>query len=198
MRKRAAVMIGRFQPPHLGHYVLLNRLKKHMRAHPELELDPVPVIVVVAGEKSSRDKARNPLSANERISFMGASGYTNGVKFVVGKSAIDGFKQVQQAGYEPVLVAAGSDRGENYKALLDRYFSDTEHHMLTMGRVENPPLEQTLQHLDKDLPISLVTGSLVRLAVTRGELDKFKLLTGLREPLASKLFNRLSKAMEGA
>ena len=211
--KRAAVVVGRFNPPTIGHYSVFDAVKKYIRNNQNLGLDAVPIVVVVAGKETSKDKTKNPLTANERISFMTASGKANGVKFLVASSAFQAFEEVRKAGYEPIAVAAGTDRADKYLEMLDKYYKtndgkEIDHYAITLNRVvesEEPKekvnkkaaLDDILQYLDDDLPTEMVSASLARRAVEKDEFDKFVIITGLTEKpaLARKMFDKIKASM---
>lgn len=213
--KRAAVIIGRFNPPTSGHYALFNTVKKFIRSNEDLRLEAVPIVVVVEGKETSKDKTRNPLTGDERVSFMIGSGKADGVKFLKAGSAFDAFEAVRKAGFEPIAIAAGSDRASNYLSMLDKYFktSDGEsikHHKIELPRSANEEtapkekidkdaaLADVLKYVDKDLPIEMVSASLARLAVKSGEREKFAIIVGLTDKpkLAALMFDKIKAAME--
>ena len=104
------MVIGRFNPPTKGHYAVINTVKKFIRENKNLGLEAGPVVVIVGGSKSDADKQRNPLSVEERELFMKASGYTNGCTFLSAKNAFEAFGLLRDKGFEPIAVAAGTDR----------------------------------------------------------------------------------------
>ncbi len=209
-QKKAAVVVGRMNPPTIGHYTVFDAVKKYIRDHGELQLEAVPIVVVITGKETSKDKKKNPLSADDRIAFMKASGRADGVKFIVAGSAFAAFEEVRKAGYEPVAVAAGSDRADSYLEMLDKYFTTKsggkiKHHAITLGRTmghvakkghEQQALADILANVDADVPVEMVSASLVRLAVKQGEFDKFVILTGLsaKPELAKKMFEKVKAA----
>lgn len=205
-KKRVAVVVGRMQPPTIGHYSVINQVKKFIASNPSLKLDTIPILVVIAGLKTGQDKSRNPLTADERISFMKGSGRADGVRFLKARSAFDAFEEVRKAGYEPIAIAAGVDRGRNYLAMLDKYYkaqddSVIKHHLIELPRTgaDNPAaLSDILKHMDKDIPITMVSASLARLAVKQGDLEKFAIIVGLSAKirLANIMFNKIRTAME--
>lgn len=211
--KRAAVIVGRFQPPTIGHYAVIDRVKKYIRDNPKLRLDLVPVVVVVDGKETSKDKRRNPLTAKERVSFMTGSGRADGVRFLTAGSAFEAFEAVRGAGFEPIAVAAGSDRAEQYLGMLDRYFlgprkAPIKHYEIVVDRALESTnvggledgLDDVLAHVDGDLPPSLVSGSLARRAAVKGERGKFAIITGLRHKprLADLLFKKVKGGADGS
>lgn len=211
--KRAAVVVGRFNPPTIGHYTVFNTVKKFIRDNENLNLDPVPIVVVIAGKETSKDKSKNPLTANERISFMKGSGNANGIKFLEADSAFNAFEAVRKAGYEPIAVAAGSDRGDKYLEMLDKYFKtqdgkEIDHYAITLDRVtesvqkekldKDAALSDVLKYMDDEIPTNMVSASLARLAVKKDEFEKFMIIVGLTEKpqLARKMFDKIKTSMK--
>jgi hypothetical protein len=211
--KRAAVMVGRFNPPTIGHYAVVNTVKKFITANPELKLDTVPIVVVIEGKETSKDKNRNPLTADERISFMKGSGRADGVRFLKAGSAFAAFEEVRKAGYEPIAVAAGADRGSNYLSMLDKYYKTQDgatikHQLIELPRAganeskekldKEAALADILKYTDADIPVTMVSASLARLAVLHGEREKFAIIVGLTDKpdLANMMFNKIKAAME--
>jgi hypothetical protein len=211
--KRAAVIVGRFNPPTIGHYAVVNTVKKFITANPEMKLDAIPIVVVVEGKETSKDKNRNPLTADERISFMKGSGKADGVRFLKAGSAFAAFEEVRKAGYEPIAVAAGADRGSNYLEMLNKYYkakdgSAIKHTLIELPRAgtnegeekldKDAALADILKYTDADIPVTMVSASLARLAVQRGEREKFAIIVGLTDKpdLANLMFNKIKAAME--
>ncbi len=211
--KKAAVVVGRMNPPTIGHYAVFDAVKKYIRDHEDLKLEAIPIVVIIEGKETSKDKKKNPLSAEDRIKFMTASGKADGIKFIVASSAFAAFEEVRKAGFEPVAVAAGSDRADSYLQMLDKYFltkagEKIKHHAITLGRTmghtakkghEKEALADILAHVDAEIPVEMVSASLARLAVQKNEQEKFAILTGLvdKPELAKKMFDKIKTAMNG-
>ena len=202
--RRAVVIVGRFQPPTIGHYKIINLAKKFIRENKHLELFTKPVVVIVDGKKSGLNKKENPLSVEERIYFMKHSTRANGVEFLSASSAYDAFNAVRRAGFEPIVVGAGSDRVQGYLDLLDDKFVDAkgkkQRHYSLHGldsRQELKPNEESLTKLaDESKPqVSQVSGSLARRAAELGYFDEFVKITGLEKniPAAKKMFNTIKE-----
>jgi hypothetical protein len=214
-QKRAAVIVGRFNPPTIGHYAVVDTVKKYITANPEMKLDVLPIVVVVEGKETSKDKLRNPLTAEERISFMKGSGKADGVRFLKAGSAFAAFEEVRKAGFEPIAVAAGADRGKNYLEMLNKYYKTTDdqpikHVLIELPREEtneeespekidkDAALEDILRYTDAEIPVTMVSASLARLAVKKGEREKFAIIVGLtkKPELANMMFDKIKAAME--
>jgi len=201
--KKVAVVIGRFNPPTKGHYAVVDQVKKFIRKNPALGLEAAPAVVIIGGSKSDADKQRNPLSAHDRQIFMKASGLANGVNFSTAPNAFAAFAQLREAGYEPIAVAAGEDRAEDYLRILNGYFKDGEkpikHYKITLARTGEDG-DGVLKKMKKsgDVDVSAVSGSIARRAVELGYLPEFTKIVGLehKPALAKKLFDKIAAAIK--
>lgn len=202
--KKAVVMVGRMNPPTAGHYKVIDLMKKFERTNKGV----TPIVVVVAGAGTSKDLQKNPLSAEDRIKFMTASGKANGIKFITAPSAFAAFEEVRKAGYEPYAIAAGSDRGDKYLEMLDKYFTGKDgaklKHVVMPGldAREDPdddgtPSEEVLQMAEKgeDIPVHLISGSMARLAVKLGLHKAFAKILGVDQKLADIIFKKVADAL---
>lgn len=202
--KKAVVMVGRMNPPTAGHYKVIDLMKKFERTNKGV----TPIVVVVAGDKSSKDLKKNPLSGEDRIKFMKASGKANGVKFILSNSAFAAFEEVRKAGYEPYAIAAGSDRGSKYLEMLDKYFTAEDgsklKHVIMPGLQEREdpddegvPSEEVLELAEKgeEIPIHLISGSMARLAVKMGLKNAFAKILGVDRKLADMIFKKVQAAL---
>lgn len=209
---RAAVMVGRFQPPTAGHYEVIDKMKTFMREKKDLNLH-TPVVVIVDGEKTGKDKTKNPLTAEERMKFMEASGRANGVKILIAPSGFAAFEEVRKAGLEPIAIAAGSDRADSYLDLLDKYFTNADggpvKHIKVDGlqreglddtpKNNSTTMEKALEKLKEGgkLDIAEVSGSMARRAVELGYPEEFAQIVGLgnKPRLAQLMFNKIKASM---
>ena len=201
-KTNAVVIIGRFQPPTKGHYKIIDLAKKYARTHKELLLCPSPILVIIDGEKSSKDKKINPLSVDERRYFIQNSGKANGVIILDAKNAVDAFNQVRKAGYEPKVIGAGSDRIDGYLKILDEMFKDEfdkkiKHFTLDgLEEREEKDIDGTLKASGK-IALTKVSGSLARRAAELNYFDEFVDITGLSKniPAAKKMFKLVRYAV---
>ena len=198
--KRAVVMVGRLNPPTAAHLKVIDLMKKYARTTKGVE----PVVVIVNGEKTSKDKSKNPLSVEDRIKFLNASGKANGVKILSAGSAFAAFEEVRKAGFEPYAIAAGSDRAKGYKEMLDKYYTSSEgktlHHEVMSGLAEREdpeddgvPSEEVLKLAEKgeDIPTHLISGSMAREAVKQNLPKAFEKIVGLPEKLSKMMFDKI-------
>lgn len=209
--QKVVIAVGRFSVPTIAHYHIINKMKEFARKNKQLNLSLTPVVMVVAGKDSSKDKLHNPLSAEDRIKFMKASGFAEGVKFLIAPDAFTAFAIARDKGFEPLVVAAGSDRVDTYLDILNKNFKSKDGKAIKhlkvsdLFRDENGEFSKVdLKRMigdvkeDQTIELSKVSSSLARLAVQMDEPEVFNILTGLtkKAELASLLFNKVKKAME--
>lgn len=138
--KTAVVAIGRFQGVSKGHLKIINAAKKAFR---EYGYDKI-VICIIAGEKSSKDKKKNPLSPAQRKFFLENAIGATGIKFIVASNAFEALIKCRKEGFEPMCVvggkfSGGEDRASGYKEILDKYFKTPDgdkihHRMISITR----------------------------------------------------------------
>ena len=211
--KRAAVMVGRLNPPTAGHYKVLDAMKAFIKNRPNLKLD-APILVIVDGEQTSKDKHKNPLSAEDRVKFIEASGRANGVIVLVAASGFAAFEAVRRAGFEPIAVAAGSDRADKYIGMLDKYFTTKNGNKIKHVKIDDlarkgqdekneldaTAMDKALKDLKSgsELDLAEVSGSMARRAVELGYEEEFAQIVGLaKNPALAKLLFKKIKASMG-
>lgn len=208
--KKAVVAIGRFSVPTIAHYHIFSKMKEYARKQKSLNLSPVPIVMVIEGKETSKDKSKNPLSAEDRIKFMKASGKADGVKFIIAPDAFTAFAMVRNEGFEPLVIAAGSDRLDSYLEILNKNFKTKDDKPIKHsaipdlfrdedGKFSKVDLKKIMSSVKEDetIEMSKVSSSLARLAVTMNELNVFSILTGLtkKPALAELLFKKVKSAM---
>ena len=203
----AIVMLGRLNPPTAGHYFVIDKMKRFARKYGK---GMIPVVVIIDGKKTGDDKERNPLTPEQRIAYMKASGQADGVRFITAPNAFAGFEAVRKEGLEPIAIAAGSDRKDDYLRILDGHFLDgsgkKQKHVAVDGLERDGdgepevPVSELLDELETGNmpPISMISASLAREAVRAGKLKAFGLVTGLakKPKLAAHMAAAIKKAGE--
>lgn len=216
--KLAAVFIGRCSPPTAGHYKVINQMANVIRTynkeHEGSPLETTPVIAIVVGKNTSKDKSRNPLSYDDIVKVMKAAGQIdNKAIFIKAESAFDALVKCREKGYEPILVFGGSDRGNDkgspYKDILDNYFvtknnKKIKHEFISTERNNAADLgneaQETLLHMiekDGEVDVSEVSGTLARKAVAMGLHRAFAVITGLsgKKEIADIVFNKVKRGL---
>ena len=110
---------GRLNPPTRGHSVLVQKLKETAT-----RLNARPILYLVDGEKTSKDKSKNPLSAEQRLVL--ARKLYPGITVDVVSSAYEALEVIYLQGFEVRAWVAGSDRASNYRKLLASEKLDAE------------------------------------------------------------------------
>jgi hypothetical protein len=112
--------------------------------------------------------------------------------------------KLKQAGYDPKVFVTGSDRGDTYLDMANKYYGDSpefERRSLTFDRTDmttsGARLDDVLDSIDDSTPIQYVSGTLLRHSVESDRFDKFLILSGLKKSpkLAEKLFAKMKTAM---
>jgi nicotinamide mononucleotide adenylyltransferase len=195
-KRRAVVCVGRWQPPTKGHGRTINAARAFYR---DAKLDAI-VVVIIAGTETSKDKSRNPLSANQRMRYLKASRYGNGVVYLTATNAFEAFIAVREAGYEPYAVAGGrivdsdvgevEDRPSAYKEMLDKYFVGPD------GKNYNHPavsLERDLNSTGSDG----VSGTAARDAVAAADYEAFRSMVDIEEDdIVERMYRDIKRSLE--
>jgi nicotinamide mononucleotide adenylyltransferase len=103
--------VGRLNPPTKGHDVLVQRVVETAR-----RLGARPMLYIVDGEKSGKDKDKNPLTGEQRAEI--ARGLFPGVTIDVVGSAYEVLEVLDLQYLSPEVWVAGTDRAANYRRLL--------------------------------------------------------------------------------
>jgi hypothetical protein len=217
-KKRVAVIIGRFNPPTKGHYELINEVRKYIKSNPTMQLEAMPVVAVIGNDKKRKDAddlLKNPLTVNDRVVFMQSSGHANGVKFITATNAFEALTKCRSEGLEPIAIAAGTDRIDDYIRILDQYFKDAndkpiKHVPISLERDEGAIETKKVVKADniddqlsaikggEDVTTDIVSGSLARRAAELGYFEEFSRIVGLdhNKKLATLLYNKVKKVLD--
>lgn len=245
---KVAVIIGRFNPPTIGHYKLIGEAVKGIKSlnekNPNLNLSITPVILIVGSDEkhkkmmsdlqSADEKVKKeamekvvkaPLSPSDIIFTMKNSGKLNLLSdknYFVSSSVPQGLSNIREAGFEPVAVVSGGDRGaksdgakSDYIRILDNYFKDNdgksiEHYEIIVKRAEDPNTkkDEKAKFIDSVLTKAKETsssisdtdasGSMARRAVELGYEEEFAKIVGLTDKpaLSKKIFNKIKTALQ--
>jgi len=180
--ERAYFTFGRFQPPTLGHGVLINGLAA------EAIKDGADAFVFVS---STKDAKKNPLSVDRKVFWlqkMFPEAVADGLRFVnttvckcrtlpsvVGK--------LSDLGYKEIVMFVGSDRAENFSKFMP---ADIE--VRTMGEVRN----------ETRANIAGMSGTKMRAVAVAGNIDSLKAGTGLNTANATQLAEEIRSGLAAA
>lgn len=182
--KTIVFSFGRFQPPTIGHQLLVNKVvefaKKHKSDHR-----------IYASK--TQDKKSNPLDVETKIHFL--KKMFPGVNFEAAnetvRTFIEALKQLYREGYQHVYMVAGSDRLMEYQKLFDRYNGGEEFNFKTL-------LAISAGERDPDAEGAAgMSGTKMRNAATQGDFSLFR--TGVPKSLSDKdakeLMEKIKKSM---
>lgn len=102
---------GRLNPPTKGHDVLVRKVKETAE-----RLGARAMLYIVDGEKSGKDKSKNPLTGDQRLEL--ARRLFPGVTVDVVGSAYEVLEVLDLQYLDAKVWVAGSDRAANYRKLL--------------------------------------------------------------------------------
>ena len=102
---------GRLNPPTKGHDVLVQKVKEAAE-----RLGARAMLYIVDGEKTGKDKSKNPLTGEQRVAI--ARRLFPGVTVDVVGSAYEVLEVLDLQNLEPGVWVAGSDRAAKYRKLL--------------------------------------------------------------------------------
>lgn len=152
----AVIAVGRMNPPTRGHAVLVRKVKEEAK-----RLGARPILFIVDGEKSGKDKAKNPLTGSQREAY--AKRLFPGVQVDVVSNAYQVLDVLYVQGYEPTVWIAGSDRSLNYQKML-----------------QGAELSGKVVEVDRDAgEADGVSATAAREAASAGDLEGFKALMPL-------------------
>ena len=108
--KSAVFTFGRMNPPTIGHEKLVNKLRKVARM-----TRGQPLLFA----SQSQDAKKNPLDYNTKIRILQTS-FGQIVQRSNSKTIMQVMAELQDKGYEEVVLVAGSDRVKDFNALLQK------------------------------------------------------------------------------
>jgi len=176
------VAFGRFNPPTVGHEKLLDATKRQAKGG-DYKIYP----------SRSEDPKKNPLSPDEKISYMRKM-YPKHDERIVNdedmRSIFDVLKKANEDGYSNVNIMVGADRQSEFEKLATKYNGELydfgEINVISAG--ERDPDAEGIEGM---------SASKLRKAAVDGDFSAFK--TGVPKALddesAEKLFNTIRKKM---
>lgn len=176
-RKRVVISPGRFNPPHLGHKLMVTKLLELAK-----KKDAEPYIIVV--DSGKRDE-KNPLDGETRVTYLRKM--FPKVNIVVAKNPYDAVEMLMEKGFVPAGGVTGSDRADSYKKMVGRIF----------GKEVQDEYEAKILARDPDADgVTGISASKVRAAAKAGETNKVRAMTGLNNDEAVDLIKKITAAGE--
>jgi len=114
---------GRFQPPHVGHALLINLVKDLAKQN-----DADSIIFVSSTINKTKKDTKNPLPVDIKIRFLRKmfpkTQFIDGS--VYGNNVIGFIKAMKERGYIDITGVFGGDRADEFKKLFGRYEPDVK------------------------------------------------------------------------
>ena len=114
--KKVVITFGRFQPPHIGHKKIVDRVADLAKGN------DYRIFV-----SQTHDKKTNPLEYSTKIKFLRKLFPKHGRNIIEDrgvKSMFDALKRVYSQGYTSVVIVVGSDRVEEFAKVVNKYNGD--------------------------------------------------------------------------
>ena len=145
--KICSLFLGRMQPIHNGHDAIIKMMKN-------------PVVVLVKGASSSKDKSRNPFDEKYQTKLINM--LNPSVEVVVAKTGYipDMVNDLRKQGKEVIEVLAGDDRIGSYQKQIDSFNKQM-------------PDEKQIQAKFKTTP-RVTSATTVRNAIRSDDIETFK------------------------
>ena len=176
------IAFGRFNPPTSGHEKLLDATKRQAKGG-DYKIYP----------SRSEDPKKNPLSPDEKISYMRKMYPTHDERIVNDegmRSIFDVLKKANEDGYSSVNIMVGADRQGEFEKLATKYngelYDFDEINVISAG--ERDPDAEGVEGM---------SASKLRKAAADGDFEAFKkgVPKALDDESAQKLFNTIVKKM---
>jgi nicotinic acid mononucleotide adenylyltransferase len=190
--KTAFFTFGRFQPPTLGHGLLFRELATAATA------GGGDAFVFVS---STQDKKKNPLSVDRKVFWLERMYSGLPIRFVntttctidsMGKPCKTIFQvldALRNAGYTHLQMYVGSDRVADFTKLLGKYESENVEPVTIVGSGK--------ERNESSANLSGMSGTKMREAAMRGNMEAFARGTGFAAANASELMNEVRRGMAG-
>ncbi len=170
---RVVIAPGRFNPPHLGHKLVIDTLIKLGEG-----LKATPIVIIVDSGKYDK---RNPLTGEVREQYL--SKMFPNTRFVIAHNPYDAVSKLGEENLVPVGGVAGSDRAGSYKSMVGRiYGEEVEEHYQSKVLSRDP---------DSDNDVAGISASKVRDAAQANSVAKVRAMTGLGRKDATALISQM-------
>ena len=170
---------GRFNPPHRGHQLMINRLVDLGR-----QLRAKPIVIIVDSGKYSE---KNPLTGEVRLHYLQKMFPELGIDFVIAKNPYDAVAELSEHRKVPIGGITGADRADSYKKMV--------------GRIFGPEVEDRYQaeilHRDPDAEedIAGASATKAREAAANNNEAAFRAITGFEHRDAVDLMQQIRRGM---
>lgn len=196
--RNAYFTFGRFQPPTLGHGLLIGELAA------AAEAEGADAYVFVS---STQDKKKNPLTVFQKVAWLKLMFPTTNARFINTTTCPKGYMSdaqpgcrtlfaavdvLRSAGYKGVKMFVGSDRVHDFSILLNKR---------TNGGNSDNSIEVDVIGVGAERNLSTglsgMSGTKMRAAAAANNVERFAAGTGLSEDTAAELMSQVKAGMTG-
>ena len=179
---------GRFNPPTVGHEVLIKAVESVARSKGgDYLIFP----------SHTQDAKKNPLTQSKKIKYMKKmfSGYSKKIVTSTGKDPLEIAAELHKKKYTNLIMVVGSDRVRDFQSILDRYNGeDSKHGFYDFDEIK------VVSAGERDPDADGATGmsaSKMRAAAVKGDFQTFRLgiPSSLSDADTKKMLNDIRKAM---
>ena len=184
----AVFTFGRFNPPTIGHEILIKAVESVARTKGGDYL---------VFPSHSQDTKKNPLSQLQKIKYMKKMfpKHKRNIVASTGKTALEISVELYDKGYTNLVMVVGSDRVKDFQTILDRYNGeDKKHGFYDFDKIEVVSAGER----DPDAEgVEGMSASKMREAAVKGDFQSFRLgiPTSLSDADTKKMLNDIRKAM---
>lgn len=157
MNTTTVFSIGRYNPPTIGHEILIKKVVSVAKNH------NANIIVFTT---RTQDKKRNPLDVGNKLAYLRSA--FPGIPFIDVTTAANALEYLDQQGNTYVILVTGSDRADTYDNMISR--------MITAGYIQNIKTYDIVR-VDRDPDSNTVSGvsaSKAREFANTGDIAGFK------------------------
>ena len=203
--RKAIVSFGRYNPPTLGHKVVLDTMVELGKREAGADTSLVSLFVVPS---PSSDSKRNPLTVSERSEILSQVVDANihvGIDNENPKTLLEVASLLSDRDYNELIVVAGSDRVIEFQDLLDRYNGKEtksgellyEFDSIQVTQAGDSRKEDSVLDPDADGDVSEVSGSKARQAAANNDFDLFlsMFIDPSNKKLAKDTFKRIQNVL---
>lgn len=168
---------GRWNPPHAGHKLIIERLLKLA----ETERAQPVIIVVDSGNLNDN----NPLTGEERVEYIKKQFPC--IETVIAKDPFLAVEGLFNNNKFPVGGVTGTDRADTYKKMIGRMFGPA---------LERQYVAEIIQRDPDSLTTTGISGTKVRESIIENDYSTFKSMVCLSDHNARQMYELLRERME--
>lgn len=170
--KTAVITYGRFNPPTIAHEMLINKLSATAKRY-NSDAYLIPSHTNFYTAKNKQDKAKNPLTIQEKIKILSETAPSNVIISDQGKTYIDALKYLASQGFTKIIHIAGSDRIPDFKTIIDKYNGKPDKNGVITFNFQQYDFDSAGERDPDSDDLSGMSASKLRKLATEGKYEEF-------------------------